>query len=196
MPEGHAKTSAFALAGKDMDAIVSEKTVISRWSDYRSAFETGFGAYRDAYMQVYEKTRKAAEEILAEIKAGPAYQSAPPAGRDTVVNKVFGPGKVCHYAPVSLSTVDALLEAAAKRSISSLDQALVALPGYRAEVEAELRALVLPPPPPGERVFEWRPVTALAGRRFKTETEVDQTLNSVASELKARIRDGYTVVVK
>ena len=113
-----------------------------------------------------------------------------------MVNRVFGAGKVCHYAPVTLASVEALLEAANKRSLSSLDQTLVALPVYRAQVEAELQALVLPPPAPGERVFEWRPVNVLAGKRFKTESDVDQALDKVSRDLKAQIREGFTVVVK
>jgi hypothetical protein len=203
IPDGHTKGAAFAQAMKDIDAITGDKAVIARWTDYRSAFDTAFTAYRDAYNQAYDKVRKAVEDQVTEIKAGAAYQGAPPAERDSVVSKIFGAGKVCHYAPVTLFAVDALFEATGKRSLSSLDQALVALPAYRAQVEAELRALVLPPPPPGERVFEWRPITVLAGKRFKTEGEVDQAfdkvardLKDVARNLKTKIRDGFTVVVK
>ena len=203
IPDGHAKGATFAQARKDMDAIAGDKAIIVRWSDYRSAFDSAFSAYRDAYIQAFDKVREAAEDQVADIKAGSAYQSAPPAERETVVNKVFGAGKACHYAPATLSTVEALLDAAGKRSLSSLEQALVALPAYRAQVDAELRALVLPPPVPGERVFEWRQDTVLAGKRFKTEDEVDQALDKVArdlkevaTDLKARIRDGFTVVVK
>jgi hypothetical protein len=73
---------------------------------------------------------------------------------------------------------------------------VVALPGYRAQVEGEFRALITPPPPAGAKIFEWRPVQSLAGKQFATEADVDRTLDSVANELKARIRDGYTIVVK
>ncbi len=196
IPDGHAKSAAYAQVKKDMAAIAGDKAVIARWIDYRSAFDTAFTAYRDAYVQAYDKVRKAADDQVAEIKAGSAYQGAPPAERESVINKVFGAGKVCHYGPVTLSTVEALLEAADKRSLSSLDQVLVALPAYGAQVEAELRALVLTPPAPGERVYEWRPDTVLAGKRFKTEIEVDHALDKVSRDLKARIREGFTVVVK
>jgi hypothetical protein len=196
IPDGHAKCAAFAQAKKDLDAIAGGKAVIARWNDYRSSFDAAFTAYRDAYVQAYDKVRKAAEDQVAEIKAGAAYQGAPAAQRDAVVSNLFGTGRVCHYAPVTLTTVEALLEAAGKRSLSSLDQALVALPAYRAQVDAELLALVLPPPPPGERVFEWRPVNALVGKRFKTEDDVDQALDKVSRDLKAQIREGFTVVVK
>jgi hypothetical protein len=196
IPDGHAKSAAFAQARKDMDAITGDKAVIARWNDYRSAFDTAFTVYRDVFVQTYDKVRKASEEQLAEVKASAGYQTAPPAERDSVVNRVFGAGKVCHYAPVTLASVEALLEAANKRSLSSLDQTLVALPAYRAKVEAELQALVLPPPAPGERVFEWRPVNVLAGKRFKTENDVDQALDKVSRDLKAQIREGFTVVVK
>lgn len=196
IPDGQPKGAAFAQARKDMDAIAGDKAVVDRWSDYRSAFDTAFAAYRDAYVQAFDKVRKAAEDQVAEIKAGTAYKDAPPAERDAVVNKVFGTGKVCHYAQITLPTVESLLEAAGKRSLSSLDQALVALPAYRAQVEAELRALVVPPPPPDERVFEWRPVAVLVGKRFKTENDVDEALDQVSRDLKAQIREGFTVVVK
>jgi hypothetical protein len=200
IPDGHAEGEVFTQARKDMDAIADDKAVIVRWNDYRLAFDTAFIAYRDAYAQAYDIVRQQVEDQVAEIKAGAAYQDAPPTESDLVVNRVFGTGKACHYAPITLSTVEALLAAAGKRSLSSLDQALVALPAYRRQVEAELQALVLPAPAPehtpGERVFEWRPVSALAGKRFKTEEEVDQALDTVARDLKAQIREGFTVVVK
>uniref|UniRef100_UPI0025DAD9B9 hypothetical protein n=1 Tax=uncultured Thiodictyon sp. TaxID=1846217 RepID=UPI0025DAD9B9 len=196
IPDEHPKRAAFVQAEQDLAAIAAEKTVIARWNDYRSAFDTAFATYRDVYLQTYDQVRNAAEAQAAEIMAGVAYQNAPPARRDAIVDKVFGVGKLGHYAPLTLATVEALLTAAGKRSLSALDQALVALPAYRAQVESELRTLVLPPPEPFERVFEWRPVTVLAGRRFKTEDEVDQALDEVADDLKAQIREGFTVVVK
>jgi hypothetical protein len=196
IPDGHAKGAAFAQARKDMEAIAGDKAVIARWSDYRSVFDTAFAAYRDAYMQAYDRVRKAVEDQVMEIKAGAAYRGAPSTERDSVIGKVFGAGKVCHYPPVTLSTIEALLAAAGKRSLSSLDQALVALPAYRDQVEAELRDLALPPPDPRERIFEWRPVSVLAGKRFKTEGDVDQALDKVSRDLKSQIRDGFTVVVK
>jgi len=134
--------------------------------------------------------------VFADIKNGEAYRGAPVPQRDQVVDKVFGAGKVCHYPAVTLCTVDALLETASKRSLSSLEQALVALPGYRSQIESDLRGLTLPPPRPGEKVFEWHPVAALAGKRFTTEEEVDRAMESVGSDLKARVREGFTVVVK
>src|SRR5262249_39281727 len=100
------------------------------------------------------------------------------------------------YGAISLATVEALLAAAAKWSLTALEQAVVALPGYRAQVEAELRALAPPVPPPGDKVFEWNPVVDLAGKQFSTEEEVDRTLRSVGHGLKAQIREGFTVVVK
>jgi len=196
IPATDTKATAFDQARRDLDTIVSENAVIGRWADYRTAFETAFAAYREAYKQSYDRIRVAADGCLAEIRSGIAYQEAPPADRDAVVTKVFGAGKACHYAPVMLSTAEALLEAAGRRSLSSLDQALVALPAYRAQVEADLRNFVVPPPAPGERIFEWRPLTALVGKRFKVDRDVDLALETVSRDLKAQIRDGFTVVVK
>ena len=88
-----------------------------------------------------------------------------------------------------------MLDAAGKRSLTTLEQALVALPAYRSQVENELAALLLPPPPPGEKVFEWRPASVLVGRRCATEGEVDSAFEAMAKELKARVREGFTVVV-
>jgi hypothetical protein len=45
-------------------------------------------------------------------------------------------------------------------------------------------------------VFEWRPASVLVGKRFATETDVDNALDSLSKELKARVREGFTVVVK
>lgn len=74
---------------------------------------------------------------------------------------------------------------------------------YRARVEAELRRLATPPPDPDEQVFELRPLDDLTGRRFATEQKVDEAfaqettkLQRSAEDLKARIREGCTVVVK
>lgn len=165
---------------------MGEKAVIARWNDYRSGVRRGVRCLPRHLRAGPRQDCKAAEAEAAEIRAGAAYKGAPPAERDSVVSNVFGSGRACHYAPVTLSTVEALLEAAGKRSLSSLDQALVALPAYRAQVEADLRSLALPTSTPGERVFEWRPVTAIAGKRFKTEDEVDQALDKVSRDLKAK----------
>ncbi len=196
LPEANPKRAAFEQAAKDLAAIVAEKTVVARWSDYRSAFDAAFSAYRDAFVQNYEEVRKAAEAALAAIYESGEYKKAPAEQRDSIVAKVFGPGRACHYPPLTLSSVDSLLDAAGKRSLTTLEQALVALPAYRSQVESDLAALVLPPPPPGEKVFEWRPGAILAGKRFATEADVDSALEPIARELKARVREGFTVVVK
>ena len=116
---------------------------------------------------------------------------------------VFGPGRVCHYPQVDVGSAAQLIEAAGRRSLTALDQARVALPAYRVQVEEELRRLAAPQPDPGGKVFEWRAGTALTGRRFATEVEVDEAfaqeaakLQRSAEDLKARIREGFTVVVK
>jgi hypothetical protein len=95
-----------------------------------------------------------------------------------------------------LTSVESLLDAAARRSLTTLEQALVALPVYRSHVEAELAALVQPPPSPDEKVFEWRPGSSLAGKRFASEGDIDAALDLLSKELKARVREGFTVVVK
>ena len=131
---------------------------------------------------------------MSAIRNGAVFANAPADQRDAVVERVFGPGRVCHYAPLTISSVNGLLQAAGRRSLTSLAQALVALPGYREQVETELLRLATPPPP-GEQVHEWRS-SHLMGHRFKTEGEVDEVLGVIGEELKARIRMGFTVVVK
>jgi hypothetical protein len=196
LSDTHPKKVVFEQAAKDLAAIMAEKTVVARWPDYRSAFDTAFGAYRDAFVQSYDEVRKASEAAIAAIYDSDAYQKAPMGQGDTVVSKVFGPGHACHYPPLTLSSVHSLLDAAGKRSLSTLEQALVALPAYRSQVENELAALVLPPLPPREKVFEWRPGSVLVGKRFATEAEVDSTFEVMSKELKGRVREGFTVVVK
>lgn len=194
LPEALPEANALDEARKDMAAICARKEVLNRWSDYRSAFERAFKSYRDSYIVAHEDVRSEAERTVTAIRSGPAYGSASPAQRDSVVDRIFGPGRVCHYPPLSISSVSSLLEAANRRSLTSLAQALVALPAYRAQVEADLRNLA-PPHLKEEQVYEWRP-SELTGCRFKTEREVDEVLGAIGEKLKTRIRKGFTVAVK
>jgi len=196
LPETHVKRMEFDQAAKDMAAIVAERAVVARWPDYRSAFEAAFAAYRVAFVQRYDEVRVAADAARVGILESDVYKNAPADQRHTVVDKVFGPARACHYAVLTLPTVGDLLDAAAKRSLTTLEQALVALPAFRTQVESDLAALVQPPPPSGEKVVEWRAGAALVGKRFTTEAEVDTALATVGQELKGHVRDGFTVVVK
>lgn len=195
VPEDGAHEASLGQALKDMDVLVNDKTVVSRWSDYRTAYEQARDAYRDAYTAAYEGIRADVEQTLGAIHGGDAYAQAPSPQRDALVAAVFGPGKPCHYPLLSVPTAKMLLEACARRSLSSLQQASLALPGYRSQVESALRDLVVPPPPP-DTTWEWRPGNAFAGKRFASADEVDQALASVAKELKAQIHKGLVVVVK
>ena len=191
--ESHPRRNALEEARRDMAAICATKDVIGRWSDYRSAFEKAFESYQKAYIEAYEEVRLEVERTVGIITKSAAYANAPAAECDAVVEGVFGAGGVCHYAPLEISSVSGLLDAAGRRSLSSLAQALVALPGYRNNVETELRNLAAPSPPDGQ-VYEWRS-SHLTGHRFKTEPEVDKALEVIGEELKTRIREGFTVVV-
>lgn len=196
LPDAHPRRATFDQAAKDLAAIVADKAVVGRWSDYRSAFDAAFAAYRDVFVESYDKVRQAAESALAAIQDSDVFKKAPAGQREVVVAKVFGSGRACHYPQLTLSSVESLLDAAGKRSLTTLEQALVALPAYRSQVESELAALGLPPPSPGEKVFEWRPGSVLVGKRFATEADIDVALESMSKELKARVREGFTVVVK
>ena len=196
LPETDPRKPGFDRVAKDMAAIVTERAVVARWPDYRSAFDAAFAAYRDAFAQSYDEVRTAADAAYRAVRDSDAYKKSPIGQRDAVVAKVFGPGRVCHYPSLTLSSVDSLLEAAGKRSLTTLEQALVALPAYRSQVENDLAALVLPPPRPGEKEFEWRLGSALAGRRFATEADVDSVFAAMVKELKARVREGFTVIVR
>jgi hypothetical protein len=188
----YASQAALARSLKDMQAIVEEKSVVERWSDYQLGYDNAHRAYRDAYRDTYSRVQQETQNVASAIRSGTAYKAAPTATRDSVVEKVFGPGGPCDYPALSLGSATSLLSAAGKRSLSSLAQALVALPGYQAQVESELRALTVTPPAPGEKLWEWRPSLALAGQRFQNETDIDTALEPV----KSQIRNGYTVVVK
>ena len=202
-PETHPNAKAITQAREDMDAIVRDKAVVERWADYRSAFDEAGRAYRDIYRRAHDRIRQEVEEAVEAIRGGDAYAGAPGGQRDRAVDAVFGPGRVCHYPQVDVGSAAQLIEAAGRRSLTALDQARVALPAYRVQVEAELRQLAAPPPDPGGKVFEWRADTALTGRSFATEQAVDEAfaqeaarLQQSAADLKARIREGFTVVVK
>lgn len=192
----HGSNALLERSLRDMEAIIDDKSVVERWSDYQLAYDNAQRSYRDAYRDAYAHVQQEAQLAVAAIRDGAVYKAAPPSAHDAVVDKVFGPSGPCYYPTLSLGSASTLLEATAKRSLGSLAQALVALPGYQSQVESELRELTVPPPTPGAKLWEWRPGAALAGRRFNSEQEVDSALQTVSDELKAQIRQGFTVVVK
>jgi hypothetical protein len=194
VPEDSPQHQELAQALLDMAALVRDRTVVSRWGDYRTAMEQARDAYRKAYTTAYEGVRTAATTTLAAIEAGTAYLQAPTPQRDTAVSAVFGPGKACHYPPLTVPTTQTLLSACALRSLSSLEQAALALPAYRRQVEAALRDLVVPPPP-AEKTWQWQASNSLAGKHFNRPEEVDEALNAVADELKKKITEEGLVVV-
>lgn len=153
----HALQTVLEQSLKDMAAIIAEKSVVERWSDYRLAYDNAHRAYRDAYKDAYAQVQQETQSAESSIRSGAAYKAAPPSTRDGVVERLFGAGGPCHYPSLMLGSAAALLDAAAKRSLSSLAQALVALPGYQAKVEGDLRALSVPPPPPDEKVWSGAP---------------------------------------
>ena len=155
----------------------------------------GTHAYRDAYREAYETcSGKSRPRCRPSSTAAPTrkHQST---SVTLVLDKIFGAGGPCAYPDIALGSAAALLAATAKHSLTALSQALMALPGYRSQAEATLRDLVAPPPP-GEKIWEWRPAMVLVGQRFETEAEVDQTLQAIGDQLKAQIRAGFTVVVR
>jgi hypothetical protein len=179
----------------DMAALCSQKSVIDRWSDYRNAFEQCWQGYRSVYLELYNRVQSKAQTIIAKIKSGDSYSNAPIQERDETVEKIFGDGKACHYPEITSPTASALIDAAARNSLTALEQSLIALPGYQIQVENALRDLV-EPPPPSEQVWEWRASARLPGRRLATTEAVDTLLNEISTELKARIKEGLTVVIK
>lgn len=196
LPAENPANATLQQALKDMDTLIAGKQVISRWADYRASCEAARDAYRTAYQEAYSHIREEVEGTVSRIKASPEYNAAPVNQRDAVITKVFGANGPCHYPALAMSSTAALLEATAKHTLTSLAQAAMALPAYQAQVQAELRGLSEPLPPKDERTYEWRAAQSLAGKRFKREGEVDEALKSVGDDLKARIREGFTILVK
>lgn len=196
VPADNPANAALQQALKDMDTLIAGKQVVSRWPDYRTACESARDAYRAAYQEAYTSVQRDVAASVAAIKSSPEYGAAPANQREAGLAKVFGTSGACHYPDVALNSTAGLLEATAKHSLTSLAQATMALPAYQAQALAELRLLTEPPPLKNEKTYEWRAAQALAGKRFRREGEVDETLKSVGDDLKARIREGFTVVVK
>jgi len=178
----------------DMAALIDTCQVVERWSDYRDACDVVFATYRDAYAAAYGHARGGAEATMASLQASDAYARAPEDQRDAVVARTFGPGGACHYPALDVSNLAALLEASSRRSLTSLREALVALPGYRVQVEADLRALTASPQTAEAPVHHWH-ASHLLGRQFSSEADVDDVLKAAADDMKAKIRDGFTVIV-
>ena len=140
-PETDPNAGVIAEAREDMDAIVRDKAVVERWADYRKAADQAFRAYRAVYRRAYDTIREEVDQAVAALRGGDAYARAPAEQRDPVVDAVFGPGGVCHYPAVDVGSAAQLIQAAGRRSLTALAQARVALPGYCAQVEADLREL-------------------------------------------------------
>jgi hypothetical protein len=196
VPAEHPGAMTLEQARKDMEAIAGEKSIIDRWADYRSAYEAARDAYRAAYQEAYDHVRQEVEATLTAIRSSGAYQDAPTDQRDTVVNQVFGSGGACHYPATTLSSVQSLLAAAAKHSLTSLSQIVMALPGYQSQVETALAELTAPELEPDEKVWPWRMEASLRGRRLRTEAEVDAALEEAGDQLKPLIQEGYTIIVQ
>ena len=75
-----------------MEAIIDEKSVVERWSDYRLAYDNAHRSYRDAYLDGYKQVQQETQSAASAIRNGASYKAAPPASRDSVVDKVFGSG--------------------------------------------------------------------------------------------------------
>ncbi len=198
----HANAAPLTRACRDMATLIADKAVVERWSDYREATDQAYSAYRQVYLQAYDELTETIAKTVTSIHASAPYKDAPPESRDAVVDAIFAPGTVFHYPPITIASVAQLIEAASRRSWTSLDYGRAALPEFQAQVEANLRSLSAPPPKPDEKIFEWRAKNELSGQRFVTEEDVDaafdhatKTLQEAAEEFKARIRDGFTVVV-
>ena len=195
LPADSEDKEAMDHALADIDSLVSAKTVIPRWNDYRAARDQIFQIYSAAYRQSYDHLRGFVSSAADSIRAGKAFEAAPIDKRESVLHATFGPGGSCHLPETAITTLPTLLSCAAKTSLSALAQAGKALPIHRAEVESALRALKSPPPPPkaGEKTFTWHSSSALAGRRFTSEDDVDAALQEVGDDLKKRIRDGFVI---
>ena len=187
--------SALDQSLADLNAIIANKTVVGRWNDYRAAVDKIHEIYRDTYRANYAGMQKTVTETVAAIRFGAAYAAAPAEQRDTVVNATFGAGGPCFFQDVKLTNIATLIAAATKTSLPSLGQAMKALPAYRAEVEAALRGLKTPQRKLEQKVYTWNAAAALAGLDFASELEVDAALEEIAKELKARIKEGFTIHV-
>ncbi len=196
LPEDHADAQTVAQCLADIEAISKDKAIVTRWFDYRSAADKLHEIYRGHYRERYDHLRSKAQEAHQTVLQGDAYANAPADQRNAPVDKVFGPTGVCHYGEIEAASLQSLLEHTRRHSLSSLEQALTALPVYQSQVEAALRQLKAPPPKPTEKRYTWRAGSSLAGHRFTSEAEVDEALAKVANDLKTRIRDGYTIEVE
>ena len=180
----------------DITAIVGDKAVIARWSDYQAAIEKVLEIYREAYREAYDGIRKKSENLKKEIVDGNAYAQAPADQRDNVLERFFGSSGACFYPALKLGSAQSLLDAGKRHSLASLAQAHLAIPVYRTQIESALRQLIAPPPKPDEKRYTWHAANALSGRQFSSEDEVDETLNLIADDLKQRIREGYVIDVE
>ena len=183
------------LASRQQDALAKLQDTTS---ELDTLLEKTIGAVDESISQskaLAEDVKKRATEKSSTVLADAQAQA------EQIISDAESAGLI--QSRMAMTKVGQLIEATGRWSLTSVRQATVALPGYSTQVEADLRELIASPPKPGEKVFEWRASSQLAGRRFVTEREIDEafeqeteSLQGAAGELKARIRKGFTVVVK
>ena len=196
LPKDHARQADLARALADMDALVAGRHVVARWPDYRHAADLARDCYRQAYSEAYAAAQEAARDAASAVRASAAFAQADPGSRDAAVDQVFGAEGSCAFPEVNLASTAQLLDAASRNSLTALGQALVAIPGYRHQVEARLREMPAAQPTGAEPVTEWAPSATIGGRVLSTEDDLKEMLDTIDAALRPLLRSKRRIVVK
>ncbi len=192
-PEVGAKVSEIR---EGIEAILEQRRVLDEWDQ---AFQRYRIALVEVFRSVYEPLRRKAHERIAEarrrIEEMPEYQALSASDRAKVRAEFLAEGRpLAEVSLPELKNDQQLVAANAAYSLSHLRSLLSALDGEAAKARArvlELAAEAGQEP----RVVLWDPARALGNRRFQTEAEVDEALDTEKDRLKGWIREGKVVEV-
>jgi len=203
VPANRPEATELANAIEDAETIVRDQAILEKWPAFRDAYHRVFDRYKAAYEDIYAGVSAETAGLQRGIVSCEAYRNAPDGKRDAVLERYFGQGGPLHLPKVYVRTPEDLLTNSARHSLAELQGILVGLPGWRSTIEAELFQLrdggkEPAPSTPSDRMFEWRPLAELGGRRFGPDqaAELERELDQTKERLKRKLAEGFTVIVK
>jgi hypothetical protein len=187
---------AVKRAVDEISALKQQKRVLDEWDTSFAGYRvTIITAFRAIYQPLREELSRRVKAASDALKAMPEYDGLSLSDKATIRTEFLATGKPLHEVTVPELRSDAqLLTANAEYTISHLTSALAALDTQLSRARARVielynRGRRKPEP------FLWNASSALGGKTFVSEADVDRALDAAKADLKKVVREGKTVQV-